>query len=73
LVLNHRSPLVRRITALPSPTLAELAVEALYGQALLLGHHPLRPADSATLNRSFLGLLNQAVAGGPDEVEDAPA
>jgi molecular chaperone HtpG len=61
LVLNHRNPLVRRISALSDRTLAGLAVEALYGQALLLGHHPLRPADTALLNRSFLGLLDWAV------------
>ena len=47
LVLNHRNPLVRRMTALrPGPALRH-AVEALYGQALLLGHHPIRPADAA--------------------------
>jgi molecular chaperone HtpG len=28
---------------------------------LLLGHHPLRAADTAVLNRSFLGLLEWAV------------
>jgi len=61
LVLNHRNPLVRRVSALPDRSLAGLAVEALYGQALLLGHHPLRPADTALLNRSFLGLLDWAV------------
>ncbi|HEX6074939.1 MAG TPA: HSP90 family protein [Micromonosporaceae bacterium] len=61
LVLNHRNPLVRRISALRDPGLAGLAVEALYGQALLLGHHPLKPADTALLNRSFLGLLDWAV------------
>ncbi|MFC7615117.1 hypothetical protein ACFQV2_17990 [Actinokineospora soli] len=38
-----------------------LAVEALYGQALLMGYHPIRPSDAALLNRSFLGLLDQAV------------
>lgn len=61
LVLNHRSPLVRRICRLDTPELVRLAVESLYGQALLLGYHPIRPADAALLNRSFLGLLNQAV------------
>jgi molecular chaperone HtpG len=70
LVLNHRNPLVRRITALPNDDLAGLAVESLYGQALLLGHHPLRPADSALLNRSFLGLLHQAVPGWTGEEEE---
>ncbi|HKT00549.1 MAG TPA: HSP90 family protein [Rugosimonospora sp.] len=63
LTLNYRNPLVRRITALPDPAVARLAVEALYGQALLLGYHPIRPADAAVLNRSFLALLEQALGG----------
>ena len=61
LVLNHRNALVRRVTALGDPELVALAVEALYGQALLLGHHPIRPADAALLNMSVLGLLDRAV------------
>jgi molecular chaperone HtpG len=61
LVLNHRNPLVRRVTALDDPALVALSVEALYGQALLLGYHPIRPADAALLNSSFLGLLERAV------------
>ena len=61
LVFNHRSPLVRRICGLTDPDLVRLAVESLYGQALLLGYHPIHPADAALLNRSFLGLLDQAV------------
>ena len=61
LVLNHRNPLVRRVCGLSDPELVGLSVEALYGQALLLGYHPIRPADAALLNRSFLGLLDQAV------------
>jgi molecular chaperone HtpG len=65
LVLNHRNALVRRVTALGDPELVALAVEALYGQALLLGHHPIRPADAALLNTSFLGLLGRAVPGAP--------
>jgi len=63
LVLNHRNPLVRRVTTLADPELVGLAVEALYGQALLLGHHPIRAADAALLNSSFLGLLGRAVPG----------
>jgi molecular chaperone HtpG len=63
LVLNHKNPLVRRITALTDESLIGLAVEALYGQALLLGYHPIRPAEAALLNSSFLGLLNRAVPG----------
>ena len=64
LVLNHNNPLVRRICGLADPELAGLAVDALYGQALLLGYHPIRPADADLLNSSFLGLLGHAVEGG---------
>ncbi|MQY12215.1 Chaperone protein HtpG [Streptomyces sp. RB5] len=60
LVLNHHNPLIRRIAALTDPELAGTAVEALYGQALLMAQRPLRPADSALLNRAFLGLLDWA-------------
>lgn len=65
LVLNYRNPLVRRLT-LVQPELVGISVEALYGQALLLGYHPIRPADAALLNRSFLGLLERAIPGDPD-------
>ena len=61
LVLNHRSPLVRRMTTVADPRLAALAVQALYSQALLQSRHPMRAVDTATLNRSFLGLLEWAV------------
>ncbi|GAB4061477.1 HSP90 family protein [Catellatospora paridis] len=61
LVLNHRNPLVRRMSALPTPELVALTVSSLYGQALLFGHHPLRPADMALLNRSFLDLIDLAL------------
>ncbi len=63
LVLNYANPLVRRIAALPEPALVALAAQALYGQALLLGYHPIRPADATLLNQSFLGLLDRAVPG----------
>jgi len=61
LVLNHRNPLIRRVAAIGDAELAALAVESLYGQALLLGHHPIRPADAALLTTSFLGLLERAI------------
>ncbi|TDQ45849.1 HSP90 family protein [Actinorugispora endophytica] len=67
LVLNHTNPLTRRVTTLTDPHLVELAVQALYGQALLHGRHPLRPADTAALNRSFLGLLDWATPTDPEE------
>lgn len=57
LVLNHRNPTVRRIAGIADPQLAGTAVESLYGQALLMSHRPLRSADIALLNRSFMNLL----------------
>jgi molecular chaperone HtpG len=64
LVLNHRNALARQVLALEDPDLRATCLEGLYVQALLLGHHPLRPADTAALNQSFLGLIGRAVAGG---------
>ncbi len=61
LVFNHRNPLVRQAIAAGDEELTRLAVEGLYVQALLLGHQPLRPADTAALNQSFLGLLARAM------------
>ncbi|MET9733939.1 HSP90 family protein [Streptomyces sp. NPDC006458] len=59
-VLNHLNPLVRRISSLKEPDLVRTAVQSLYGQALLRAQRPLRPADSALLNRAFIGLLEWA-------------
>jgi molecular chaperone HtpG len=63
LILNHLNPLIRKLGELAGtadPQLLETAIEALYGQALLLSRRPLRPTDHALLNRSFLGLLEFA-------------
>lgn len=61
LVLNYRSPLVRRLVATHDASVVRFALQGLYGQALLQGQHPIRPSDSALVNRSFLGLLELAV------------
>lgn len=63
LVLNHLNPLIRRIGSLTDPELIGTATESLYGQALLMAQRPLRPADTALLNRAFLGLLEWATHG----------
>jgi Molecular chaperone, HSP90 family len=67
LVLNHLNPLIRRIAAMPDAELAGLAVESVYGQALLMSNRPLRPNDTALLNRAFLGLLEWATRSNPAE------
>lgn len=59
LVLNDLNPLVRRVAALSDAELAGTAVASLYGQALLASQRPLRPSDTALLNKSFLDLLDR--------------
>ncbi|MEV4441505.1 HSP90 family protein [Streptomyces sp. NPDC049577] len=61
LVLNHLNPLVRRAATITERGLAVTTAEALYGQALLMTRRPLRAAESALLNRAFIGLLNHAM------------
>ena len=58
LVLNHRHPLVRRLVGRADAPRTACALEALYGQALLQGRHPLRPVDQALLTRTMLELLD---------------
>ncbi|MFC7218218.1 HSP90 family protein [Streptomyces polyrhachis] len=70
LVLNHLNPLIRRIAALGDAELAGTATEALYGQALLMAQRPLRPADSALLNRAFMGLLEWATPARGDHEKE---
>ena len=64
LLLNDDNPTVQRLLALDDPGLATIAVESLYTRALLTGHHPMRPADVAALDRSFSALLDRAIDGG---------
>lgn len=64
LVLNQLSPLVRRVATVETPELVTVAIEALYGHALLMSRRPLRPPETALLNRAFLGLLDKAVREG---------
>lgn len=64
LLLNDENPVVRRVLAIDAERsdLAALAVESLYCRALLSGQHPMRPVDTAAMDRSFLGLLDHALS-----------
>jgi molecular chaperone HtpG len=66
LVLNYHSPVVRRLARITDQPLLRAAVESLYGQALLMTHRPLRPADAALLNRAFSELLQRATSAEGD-------
>ncbi|WP_256106891.1 HSP90 family protein [Streptomyces sp. ODS05-4] len=71
LVLNHLNPLVRQALTITERGLATATAEALYGQALLLSRRPLRAAESALLNRAFIGLLTHAMhQAGPDPLKE---
>lgn len=61
LVLNHRNPLIARLTSTANARLVRLSVEALYGYALLAGQRAVRPGDAAGVNRAFLGLVEHAI------------
>ncbi|HET7724603.1 MAG TPA: HSP90 family protein [Propionibacteriaceae bacterium] len=63
LLLNDENQTVRRLLEVRDPGLAAMGVESLYARALLMGHHRLRAADLAALDRSFLGLLDRAMGG----------
>jgi len=58
---------LRRLAAVSDEALLGVAVESLYGQALLMTHRPLRPADAALLNRAFGELLGRATREGTSE------
>ncbi len=67
LVLNHAHPVVRRLVGRADTPRTATALEALYGQALLQGRHPLRPVDQALLTRTMLGLLSPDDDPAPQE------
>lgn len=60
LVCNDRHPLIRRLVdaAMAEAPPVGTVVQALYVQALLLGHHPLRASDLTLLNRALLDLVD---------------
>ncbi len=57
LCFNFRSPLVRKVAAVRDRKRLARAVEMLYVQALLLGHHPLSSQEQAVLNAGLLALI----------------
>lgn len=63
LLLNNDNELVRRVLDLGDDDLVAPAVESLYARALLAAGHRLRAADLATIDHSFLALLERALTG----------
>lgn len=61
LVFNLNNPLVRRLVGLPDRAVVRRAVQMLYVQALLLGHHPLSPKEMAVLNDGLLSMIEWGI------------
>ena len=57
LCFNYDNALVYKVTRLEDEGLRRLVIQALYLQALLLGHRPLRATELRLLNESFAGLI----------------
>jgi molecular chaperone HtpG len=57
LCFNYENPLVRRMARIDDRQMVRLAVQMLYVQSLLLGHHPLNSKEMALLNTGLLDLI----------------
>jgi molecular chaperone HtpG len=61
LCFNFANPLVQKLARLDDPKKRTRAVQMLYVQALLLGHHPLSAKELALLNDGLLGLIEDSM------------
>lgn len=62
LFFNLRNPLVQRLTKLKDTRLLNRAVQMLYVQALLMGHHPLHAKELALLTEGLADLIEGCLA-----------
>lgn len=62
LCFNYNQPLIRKLIGVTDRRKLARAIEMIYVQALLLGHHPLSPKEMAVLNAGILALIDN-VAG----------
>ncbi|MGL6076504.1 MAG: HSP90 family protein [Fimbriiglobus sp.] len=61
LCFNFENPLVRRLTTLKDRAVLTRAIQMLYLQSLLLGHHPLSGKEMSLLNEGLLSLIEWGV------------
>jgi molecular chaperone HtpG len=62
LCFNYENPLVRKLAVVKDGKKLTRAVQMLYVQALLLGHHPLNAKEMALLNDGLLGMIESSVS-----------
>lgn len=62
LCFNYKNPLVKKLCKVKDKRLLRTAIEMLYVQALLMGHHPLGAKEMTLLNQGLLGLIESGVS-----------
>lgn len=66
LFFNFRNALIRKLAKLKDSKLLKRAVQMLYVQALLMGHHPLQGNELALLTEGLSDLIEECVARNPE-------
>ena len=61
LCFNHHNPLMRKLLRIEDRQLLQLAIQMLYVQSLLMGHHPLNGAEMGLLNTGLLDLIELGI------------
>ncbi len=61
LCFNFQNPLIRKLARLEDRDLMRLAIQMLYVQSLLMGHHPLSSKEMALLNTGLLDLIDLGI------------
>ncbi|QKS48880.1 HSP90 family protein (plasmid) [Paenibacillus cellulosilyticus] len=63
LCFNYNNPMVRKAMEARDPHLRKASIELFYTQALLLGNHPMGPAELRMMNDSLLQFMNRGLDG----------
>lgn len=69
LCFNFNNPLVRKLARLDDHDVLGLAIQMLYVQSLLMGHHPLNASEMALLNTGMLDLIELSISAGQSWVQ----
>jgi molecular chaperone HtpG len=72
LCFNGHNPLVRKLAQVKNGPLLQRAVQMLYIQALLMGHHPLSAREMKLLNTGLIGLIELGVNAAGEPGADVP-
>lgn len=62
LCLNFNNSLISKLSKLENTQVLKVAIEMLYAQSLLLGHHPLSSQEIQLLNKGLLELIKLGIS-----------